>query len=272
MRVTIRASSWTSLLDCPARWESSQISKKFIPARPPTLLGTAIHAGTAVFDQAKLDGSPIRPDDAAGIVVDKLKNPDEPVDWRDEQYLTRSSAERIALKLFSRYCTEISPRFRFIAVEKQCEPLEIDMGDGLIIVLTGSLDRMYEVYTAPVVVSTGIADLKSGACRVNAEGEVSAHTDGPQLGQYELLASRETGKVIDAPAIIAGMNTRGDGHVGTTELHDCRSLLIGSREQPGLLHHAAVMFRSGSFHPNPRSSLCSQKYCGNTNCRFYKKG
>jgi hypothetical protein len=272
MRVFVRASSWLSLMDCPARWHATNIMRKYLPSSPPALIGNAVHAGSATFDTARMNDAPINPDDAADEVIEYLRHPPFDVDWSHEQVFTKKTAERIALTLYTRYCNDISPMFDFSAVEKQCEPLDVDMGDDLVITLTGTLDRLYEIEPIPNLIQTGVLDLKSGGCRVNADGEVSAKTDGPQLGHYELLAEYETGEEISAPAIIAGMNTKGAMNVGTTELHNCKSHIIGTPDQPGMLQYAAAIFRSGSFAPNPKSQLCSARFCANGACRYNTKG
>ena len=63
--LTIRASSLADLSDCPARWYAKAIEGKRLPSGPGAVIGQAIHASTAVFDQAVLDGSPIHASDAA---------------------------------------------------------------------------------------------------------------------------------------------------------------------------------------------------------------
>lgn len=254
------------MFDCPMRWEGVTLLGMSLPSSPAAHLGTSIHAGTAVFDQARLDGKPIRVTDALDVVVAALNNPEYPVDWSGEQYLTRKTAERIGINLYTRYCTEIAPSHEYTAVELTCEPMQIDVGDGVIIELTGTLDRIRR-YTDG---SEGIGDLKSGGCRVNTEGEVSAKTDGPQLGQYELLAENTLGRRMTAPAEIVGLNTKGEARIGTAMLEGCREMLTGTPGKPGLLHFAAHMLKAGSFHPNPRSSLCSPRYCARwKTCRYH---
>lgn len=264
--VRIRASSWSSLFDCPMKWEAIALLGMSSPSSPAAHLGTAIHAGTAVFDQARVDGQPIRPSDGVGVVIDALQRPEYAVDWSGEQVLTPKTAEKLGVTLYTRYCNEIAPTHEFTAVELTCKPLQIDVGHGLIIELTGTLDRVRRIADG----REGISDVKSGGCRVNYEGEVSAKTDGPQLGQYELLGENTLGRPLTAPAEIIGLNTGGQARVGTIELNNCREMLTGTAEYQGMLHYAAQMIRSGSFHPNPRSSLCSARYCPRwATCKFH---
>ncbi|MGT2493083.1 hypothetical protein ACU4GD_27865 [Cupriavidus basilensis] len=85
-----------------------------MPSGPAAHLGTSIHAGTAAFDQAELDGEPITADDAAGALVTHPRDKNAEVDRGRHQ---PSRAERIALALHSRYCAEIAPRQHYIGVE-----------------------------------------------------------------------------------------------------------------------------------------------------------
>ena len=54
--ITIRASSMADLMDCAYRWEGKHLLGMRNPVSQAMILGTAIHAGTAAFDNAKLDG------------------------------------------------------------------------------------------------------------------------------------------------------------------------------------------------------------------------
>jgi hypothetical protein len=46
--------------------------------------------------------------------------------------------------------------------------------------------------------------------------------------------------------------------------------LLGDEHQPGLIQIAASMLRTGLFPPNPKSTLCSRKYCPAyaSHCKF----
>jgi len=37
--------------------------------------------------------------------------------------------------------------------------------------------------------------------------------------------------------------------------------LVGTEQSPGLLEHAAKIVHAGAFYGNPKSVLCSAKYC-----------
>ena len=116
----IRASSLPELFDCPARWEAKHLCGRRLPRSAAAQLGTAVHAGAAVFDVQRILGSPITPDDAAGEVVDAIHHPKEDVDWGED---SPREAERIALALHGLYCRNIAPARNYVAVEATCERL-----------------------------------------------------------------------------------------------------------------------------------------------------
>ena len=92
------------------------------------------------------------------------------------------------------------------------------------------------------------------------------------MAVYELLAEQATGKRIDAPAKIVGLQTaktEASRRAGIGEIHGAKELLVGTDDQHGLLELASGFIKSGNFFGNPRSSLCSSKYCPAYNlCRF----
>lgn len=252
--IPIRASSLAELFDCPARWEAKHILGMRGPRSAAAQLGTAVHAGTALFDQSHLPGgTPLSADDAAGAVVDAIHKPEEEVDWEET---APRDAERIALALHTRYCGEIAPQQVYRGVEVKCESLELpDLG----IALTGTTDRVREVGG-----SLGITDLKTGGRAVGADGRAVTQGHAVQLGVYELLAEHAMGLHITAPAQIVGMNTGktpAAQRVGTGEVPNARAALIGTEESHGLLEHASRLIHSGAFYGNSKSFLCSAKYC-----------
>lgn len=251
--ITIRASSLAELFDCPARWQAKHLLGMRMPSSGASRLGTAVHTSTALFDQQRLDGNPISPDDAAGALIDTLYNTDEDVDWEDS---SPKAVEPIGLALHSRYCGEIAPRQDYVGIEVACERLEItDLG----IALTGTTDRIRRVDG-----ELGIADLKTGGRAVGSDGRAVTQGHGPQMGVYELLAEYAIGVPMTAPAQIIGMQTGKTANsqkVGTGEIVGARAALIGDEESPGLLQHAANLLHAGHFYGNSKSVLCSAKYC-----------
>ncbi len=253
MCIVIRASSLSELFDCPARWEAKHLLNMRLPAGDAARLGTAVHAGTALFDQSRLDGTPLTPDESAGAVVDVLYDKNADVDWGDS---SPSEAESIAVALHRRYCRDIAPHQSYVAVEAACERLEItDLG----IALTGTTDRVFcsdEGY--------GIADIKTGKNAVNTDGTVKTQGHAAQTAVYELLAEQTTGIRMNAPSRIIGLQTaktEKGRRAGVGEVCGGRELLLGDGVSPGLLEHAAAILHRGLFPGNPRSLMCGAKYC-----------
>ena len=264
--LTVRASSWAALFDCAYRWEGIHILGMRNVVGLRAALGTAIHHGTAVFDQSHLPGgAQLKADDAAGAFVDKLRDPSNEYDpARDD--ITLPEAERIGLTLTTKYCVEVSPRYTFAAVEMETRPLDIDCGGGVVVRLKGTMDRARIRRTTGGV---GISDLKSGATAVQ-KGAANTHGHGAQLGTYELLYQHTTGEQITEPAEIIGLKTKGTPEIGFGEIKSPRTAMVGTDEHPGLIEFAADMFRTGRFYPNPKSLLCDTKYCPrHASCPFH---
>lgn len=265
--VTIRASSLAELFDCPARWEAKHLRGLRLPSSGAARLGTAVHAGTALFDQSRLDGNPLSADEAAGALVDALHSKDDEsgngeVDWSETH---PKDAERIGLALHARYCADIAPLQDYVGVEVPCERLEIaDLG----IALTGTTDRIRRLPDGQL----GIADLKTGGRAVGSDGIAVTQGHGPQMGVYELIAEFAVSQALTAPAQIIGLQTGKTAsaqRVGTGEIHDARAALLGDEYAPGLLEHASRLIHAGAFYGNPKSVLCSAKYCpAHPTCKF----
>lgn len=258
--IAIRASSLAELFDCPARWEAKNLLGMRMPSSGAATLGTAVHAGTAVFDQSVIDGSGISIDEAASAVVDAIYKPEQDVAWDED--MQPKTAEKIALALHTKYCSEIAPKQNYVGVEITCERLEItDLG----IALTGTTDRIRKTAEG-----LGVSDLKTGGRAVGSDGRAVTSGHGPQLGVYELLAERSIGQPITAPAEIIGMQTaKTTQKVGTGQIKNAKAALLGDSESPGLLEHAAGIIHAGRFYGNPKSYLCSAKYCPRfSTCKF----
>ncbi len=265
----IRASAFGGIFDCALRFQKEHLDGYRKSGSPRALIGTGVHAGTAAFDSAKLENSPIRIDDAAGAAVDAIQEriASEGVEWMDGEP-TRKECESIALRVTTNYCADISPRYTFEAVEMATKPLDIDCGGGVTVRLTGTLDRSRVVITESTA-RRGIQDVKTGQRAVRADGLAETKKHRPQIGTYELLYEHTTGKPIDGVSGIIGLNTGGRFQTGTGEVRGAKQLLLGNDHAPGLIEIAAQMFRSGLFPPNPQSPLCSQKYCAfHGNCPY----
>lgn len=265
----IRASAFGGIFDCALRFQKEQLEGYRKPGSPRALIGTGVHAGTAAFDSAKLQHSPIRIDDAAGAAVDAIHEriASEGVDWMDGEP-TRKEVESIALRVTTNYCADISPRYAFEAVEMTTKPLDIDCGGGVTVRLTGTLDRS-RVVVSDTGTRRGIKDVKTGKRAVSAAGIAETKKHKPQIGTYELLYEHTTGLPIDGVSGIIGLNTAGKFQTGTGDVHGAKQLLLGTDQVPGLIEIAAQMFRSGLFPPNPQSPLCSERYCAfHSNCPY----
>jgi hypothetical protein len=261
--ITIRASSLGSLFDCPARWSATHLEGKRVPSNGKSMLGKAVHASTAVFDQSTIDGTGITIDEAAAAAVDALHRPDEDVVWDEDK---PGDAEKIAISLHSKYCHEIAPKQVYKAVEVECDRLEItDLG----IALTGTTDRIRETADG-----FGIADLKTGKAAVGSDGTVKTSGHAYQLGVYELLAEQASGIPITGSAQIIGMNTAKTAaaqRVGSGEVSGAREVLLGDGDTPGILEMASKLIHSGSYWGNPKSMMCHARYCPiYSTCSFRK--
>jgi len=259
----IRASSFGKFFDCAYAWEGEHLLGMRKPAGLRALLGTSVHAGTAAFDAARLNGNEITPDDAAGAFIDTLHHPEYDVDFSDDN-IRFAEAERIGLTLTTKYCTEIAPQFTYTAVEMALEPLQIDCGGGTTITLTGTMDR---ARVAKGVDGTIIPDVKTGA-RVVANGEANIKARSAQTGTYQLMYEQTTGEHTAGAQIIA-LGTTSKAPTAVSPLFDARRVLIGNDDTPGLIQLAADMFRAGLFPPNPQSYLCSKTYCSRWNSCIY---
>lgn len=263
--LTVRASSWGSLFDCGYKWEGEHILGIRKPAGLRALLGSSTHAGTAAFDSAHLHGNDISPDDAAGVFVDTLHHPEYDVDYSQDD-LTTKDAERIGLTLTTKYCTEIAPRFKYVAVEMKLEPLVIDCGNDTTVTLTGTMDRARAAETESGDV---IPDLKTGT-RVVSNGVAATKGRLAQTGTYELMYAHTTHRPTAGGQII-GLGTTAKTPIAVSPVFDAKRVMLGTSEQPGLIEFAAKMFRAGLFPPNPQSPLCSPKYCARwSTCLFHE--
>lgn len=260
--VTIRASSLPGLFDCAHRWEGEHLLGMKKASNGKAVLGTAIHASTAKFDQSTLDNSGLTIEECKAAAVDAIYRPNEDVAW--EEY-TPQDAEKIALALTEEYCTTVAPTMDYVAVEVKCSKLILtDIG----IALSGTTDRLYANKDAEI----GILDLKSGKQAVSADGTVKTQGHAAQTGVYELMAQEASGIEINAPSVILGLNTGKTAvaqRIGTGTIVGGRELLIGDDESPGLLQMASKIIHSGVFTPNTKSMMCHKSYCARfENCKY----
>lgn len=271
--ISIRASSLPSLWDCPSRWWAINIEKRKVPTSPKALLGTAIHAGTAAYDLAKLNGSFLPVSEAEGAAVDAIYHPKEEVCWDDKDFDSPKKVESVARALHRIYCDKFATEFRYVGVEVTVNELLLtDLG----IRLTGTTDRVYMDGAG----NYGIVDIKSGKQAVikTLSGNYVAKTQGhsTQIGVYEIIAEFGAGVPINAPAGIIGLQTgtTSQGQRGAVgRIHDARGTLVGDVDgAPGLLEIASkVAHGEIPIWGNPKSMMCHERYCPNfKTCKWRK--
>ncbi len=194
--------------------------------------------------------------------MDTLYHPTYEVNWEDSG---PDKVEEIATNLLGLYCTGVAPEQSYIAVEATCDDLAIeDLG----ITLTGTTDRIRQTIDGEY----GIADIKTGGSVVATDGTVKTASHAAQIAVYELLAEQSTGLEMTANAQIIGLQTaktpKGQ-RAGIGYIQSAKDILLGDEDNEGLLAIVSKILHTGLFYGNPRSSLCSPKYCPNyTLCRF----
>ncbi len=264
--IKLRASSLPDFCDCPARWEAKYIKGMENPTSYKAHLGTCVHAGTAEYDLSKVNG--VRCSDkellesALEVAHGTLYAPHEDIAWDDA---TPESIEPIVLSLVKMYIAQIAPQMNYVAVEAHCEDLPLE---ELGLTLTGTTDRIYQDGMGEF----GIADLKTGGSAVASDGTVKTSPHAMQMGVYELLAAKTTQLPITAPAHIIGLQTAKTDkgrRVGIGTIEGAQDMLIGTPEEPGVLEIISSLIHSGTFLGNPKSQVCSEKFCPAYNaCRF----
>jgi hypothetical protein len=263
----VRASSWGDLGDCAFRWYGKNILGVRSPTRPPMVVGSAVHRGTDTFDRAVLGGEKGSVDAAVETAAEYAKAPvredgtPEEVDWgaADEERITPGTAVDYAVKLTAKYCITVAPVMQYSAIEVKCNALDVNTEHG-VVRLTGTTDRV-RVYPDK---TQGISDFKSGGKAVEGVTSGRPHAvtrgHGLQLGAYTLMTEQETGQKLGA-ATIVGFQTSSKLHIAEGIVEKPKLAMVGTGEHPGMIEIAAQMLKSGLFPPNPKSILCSEKWC-----------
>lgn len=263
--VTIRASSFGSLFDCPARWIAIHLEGKRTPNAVSALIGTSVHHGTAVFDSSRLPlCTPVPVDHAKQAAFQAVMHPEYEIDWEDEK---PGKVADVAVSLTERYCTLYAPTVEYVAVEISVESLLLT---DLNIELTGHTDRVRRIDGR-----LGICDVKTGKQAVGTDGTAKSQGHAAQLGVYELVAQTALNLPIEAPAQIIGLQsnlTPEKQRIGTAEVEGARDVLLGDEEHTGLLHTAAKLVH-GEIEPwgNPKSMMCHARYCPNHATCFWRR-
>ena len=274
MSLTVRASSLSEYMNCPARWYAKHVDGITMPTSAAAYIGTSIHAGAAKFDELckEIDvfseDSKKAVDDAKAqgyyaMQVSLLNAKAFDVEFPGgSDFDSPEDAIDTCNDVLTRYFDSIAFRYNFLEVEHTFQPLYFK---DLDITLTGTTDR---IFTTPDG-EFGIADIKTGK-RIAGPKGVDKAKYLPQLAAYMLLGQNEYKKTFGAAEII-GLNVKKSTRAGSTVYavtqtsYDSRStkLLIGDTEsgQAGLLEVIAHTVKSGDIFGNCQSYLCSEDYC-----------
>lgn len=260
--VPIRASSLGDLFDDALRWKIKNIDKVFSPSYGRARLGTAVHDATAVYDVARQYDGDASIEMAIETFIYELGAKE--TKWVD---ISKAEAEMIGVQLVTKYCQEIAPMFVYDKIEERVEPQEIEMQNGLIIELTGHIDRRIVRENGDRV----IADLKTGYSIIDAEtGLPKTDKHGPQLAVYDALEMLSEPDVAFATeAVIIGLDTA-SGAVGVKAIERPSRFLFGEDGNIGYLEAAAEIIMRGLFVGNPKSMLCTERYCPIYNNCWYR--
>ncbi len=261
----VRASSWGELFDCAARWHFKNVLGLRLPSSGQAALGTALHKGTAVYDGGRSLGVDVNAGEAMEATAEAVKHPQFDVSWDDEHEMGKTVD--VGVNLTQQYIEQIGSRRTFDAVELECNALDVETDHGTIR-LTGTTDRVYQTTDGRY----GIGDLKSGKKAVHTDGTAETKGHGLQVGVYQIMAQHARSEPMTAPAQIVGLHTAPTRpRVGIGEIADPTRSLLGTNERPGLIEVAANMLKTGLFPPNPKSNLCSAKWCpGYSRCPYHE--
>ena len=259
--ISVRASGLSELFDCPARWKAKHIDKIRSPSSGKAQRGTAIHLGTAIYDEGRIAGNTVSLEEVIEITHDAIFDRDLDVHWND---ITQKFAFETSIPSLAKYCLEISPQFEFAAVELHCEAVEVQC-DGIVLRLTGTTDRVYTVNG-----QYGIGDIKTGDRIIDGEGILDPAPHKLQLSVYTLLASLQMYVDMTAPSLIYGIKPgKVEAQAAIAESTASIDYLTGTPDQKGMLEYAAAIIKSGNFYGNNKSFICNKNYCPVFNqCKF----
>lgn len=223
-----------------------------------------MHAAVAAFDKRRMLGESDRLlEESTAVFHDELARPEEGLVWDEKDY---SKAQQIGVDLLKKYVDQIAPRYKFVAVEVKCPPMDI-LVEGIVLRLTGSVDRIRIAATG----GYGVTDFKSGEQAVRADDTVVVAPHRAQVGVYEILSGPMMGVQMSEPAEIIGMQTNGKARVAVGQIHGAAEALIGTEDSPGTLVYVARLIREGIYYGNPKSLMCSEKFCpAHPTCKFRK--
>ena len=232
-----------------------------MPTTVQAKFGTSIHAGVAVYDKRRMMSGDGITEEAVTAFTEELSKPEEGLTWDAADY---AKSQTIGLELLKKYFEQVAPKRKFVAVEMTCSNMDV-LVEGVVLRLTGTVDRIRQDESG----GFGVSDFKTGEQAVRADGTVVVSPHRGQLGVYEILAASVTGVQMSLPAEIIGMQSTGKARVGIGEVVGAAESLIGTEESPGTLVYVAKLLREGIFYGNPKSLLCSAKFCpAFKTCRF----
>lgn len=271
--VRIRCSALPSWPDCNRR-VAAQIFAPYIAAagyrlrqltqNAGALVGIAVHSISAAATLVKMEGVTARVDDALDFAMSELADSvKKGVIW-DEITNTRDTAEKQAIRMARRYQEDVLPRIDPVAVE---EELKANLPDGF--QLTGRKDSL-------VREPTRIIDIKTGKMRRISVAQYGGYsmldrTHRPEsqvaileeifIPRVSLSKAQPEPASLEFPAAPAEQEAMGiikDISRAFTEFNEKIVALEPSPET--------------AFRANPRSMLCSPKYCsawGTDFCRVH---
>jgi hypothetical protein len=256
----VRASSWIELFDCSYRWYWKNIQGVRKPIGGFAMVGTGVHKGTEVFDRARLEQRPASIEEATQHAVDAIDNPkDEDGSAREVEYdnedMSKGEAKDFAVQLTAKYCRELAPAMQYSDIEIKIKNLNVTTSYGALQV-SGTIDRVRIHNDGP----PGITDFKTGGTAVGTDGVANTKGHHLQLGIYTVITEIDRNMKLGA-ATVVGFQTNSKLRVGTGTVERPKRALVGNTETPGLIEVAAKMLKDGVFPPNPKSMLCSRKWC-----------
>lgn len=275
--IWMRASSVKDLFDCPYRWQANNTNSG-IPNIATSIrahVGSCVHKATEIYDKKYLGGiAPATPNGdflkralrSFNVAFDK---PEYAI--REAEAKVIGDMRKVGLMLVEKYIHEVSPTLEYSHIELKCKPLEVEVGN-LIFSLTGTIDRLYverDAKSAKPTITTGIADLKTGAQAVNAQDVVEVEAHKAQLGIYEILGENTIkAPIIGVPKII-GLQTNTKARVALGNAKSARDIVLGTENEVGMLMNASKLIEHGIFFGNPSSMMCNPDYCRRyKTCRY----
>ena len=266
MKISIRASSLSEFMDCQVRFKAKQldgITMKWEKS-PEAIIGSAVHLAVGYFDGCMINDADVTISDATEIAIEYVDG-----EWVEADFNLPSSelerAKRLATESVMAYCWNLATSGhgkQTFAVEPKLPPVTLHLSD-IDVEITGTPDRIYRVDHA-----FGIRDIKTGARAFDIQGRA------PQLGIYELIAT-QAGFNISLPSQIISIGKPSSIPAPITRVTNVTNAqeiaAYGNDSQPGLISAVARAARSDFFLGNPRSSLCSEKFCPIYPCHFVEK-